>query len=79
MRKCIGLRNNTISRDDSVNFVTVGELDNRGSITGGGSDFSVRHYVQTGCISHPAFYTMGTGSLYSDTKWFEHKVPSFCD
>jgi hypothetical protein len=39
------------------------KTDDRGSIPGGGLEFSLRHRVQTGSVTHPASYQMGNGTL----------------
>jgi hypothetical protein len=36
-------------------------LDDRGSIPGGGGNFSLLHRVHTDSEAHPASYQMGTG------------------
>jgi len=43
-------------------------LEDRGSIAGRGSDFSLHHRVQTGSKSHPASYPMGKGALSPGVK-----------
>jgi hypothetical protein len=49
-----------MSRDSSVSIATGYRLDYRGSIPGGGWEFSLRHRVQTGSGPHTASYPMGT-------------------
>jgi hypothetical protein len=53
--------------DSSVGIVTRLQVDDRGSIPGRATDFSVIHNVQTGSGNHPATYPMGTlGSVTRD-------------
>jgi len=45
-------------------------LDDRGSILGKGTDFSLRHRVQRGSAAHPTSYPMGiAGSFSGGTDW----------
>jgi hypothetical protein len=51
----------------SVQWLGYG-LDDRGSIHGRGSDFSLPHRVQTGSGAHPASYPMGTWDSFPGGK-----------
>jgi hypothetical protein len=61
-----------MSRDSAVGITTCYGLDSRGVgvrvLGGGGHEFSLPHIVQTGSGAHPASYTMGTESSYTEGK-----------
>jgi hypothetical protein len=52
----------------SVSIVSDYRLDDRGSISGRGKDFSSSLCVQTGSGAHPASCTMGTGGSFPGGK-----------
>jgi hypothetical protein len=55
-----------INRDISVCIATGWAAGVRFPV--GVRDFSLLHYVQTGCGVHPDFYTMDTGALSAEVK-----------
>jgi hypothetical protein len=60
-----------MSRDSSVGIGTrlgAGRKRSRGSISGGGRDFSLLNNIKTGSGAHPASYTTGTGDFFPRVK-----------